>query len=83
MEEKNSVYVLNVNMEADDPYYPDYQVIAGIFSTYEKAHEAAEKLDQKYKDKLAPGWATYHGCNIVAYTLDWDYDLERTMEKGG
>ena len=68
------VYVLLMNTEADDSYYPDYQGIAGVFSTHEKAHEAAKKLDDIYKDELAPGALEYHDCNIVAYTLDYLYE---------
>ena len=74
---EKKVYVLMMNTEADDSYYPDYSSIAGVFSTYEKAKEAAEKLDNIYKGKLAPGLREYHGCNIAAYTLDHLY------EKGG
>ena len=71
---EKKVYVLLMNTEADDHYYPDYSSIAGVFSTYEKANEAAKKLDNIYKDELAPGCREYHGCNIVAYTLDNSYE---------
>ena len=74
---EKKVYALMMNTEADDNYYPDYSKIAGVFSTHEKALEAAKKLDNIYKDKLAPGGYEYHGCNIVACTLDHLY------EKGG
>ena len=70
------VYALMMNTEADDNFYPDYSSIAGVFSTYEKAKKAAKKLDNIYKDELAPGLREYHGCNIVAYTLDHLYEKE-------
>ena len=73
---EKKVYALLMNTEADDPYYPDYSSIAGVFSTYEKAQEAAKKLDNIYKDKWCPGCREYHGCNIDAYTLDYLYEKE-------
>lgn len=73
---EKKVYALMMNTEADDNFYSDYSSIAGVFSTHEKALEAAKKLDNIYKDKLAPGYRKYHGCNIVAYSLDHLYEKE-------
>ena len=73
---EKKVYTLMMNTEADDNFYPDYSSIAGVFSTFKKAEEAAKKLDNIYKGNLAPGCREYHGCNIVAYTLDYLYEKE-------
>ena len=71
---EKKVYVLLMNTEADDCCYSDYQSVTGVFTTHERALEAAKKLDNIYKDDFAPGLREYHGCTIVAYTLDHLYE---------
>lgn len=70
---EKKVYALMMNTEADDNFYPDYSSIAGVFSTYDKAKEAARKLDNIYFTDPNVNSATYHGCEIAAYTLDHLY----------
>lgn len=70
---EKKVYVLLMNTEAADCYYSDYQSVTGVFTTHEKALEAAKKLDNIYFTDPNVNSATYHGCEIAAYTLDHLY----------
>lgn len=59
------VFVLVVMWQADDPFYPDYEKIDGIYSTLEKA-KARRKVIQKQNNHEYG----YKGVHIRVTKLD-------------
>ena len=77
MNEENKVYVLSVQVEADDSYYADYLYVVGVYSTFDKAKnaETAYSSDLHKHGKIQVDIHTiddyeFHGFRIDEYILE-------------
>lgn len=61
------VYIVFGTHECDDNYYPDYEFVIGVYSTHDKAQEAADKYDAMHR---LSDLEMYNGYYIKNYPID-------------
>ena len=69
-----NVYILTILRQADDSYYPDYEYVYGVYSTREKAEEAANNLQHKHESMHSDFLDLISGWKITEYAVDSDDD---------
>ena len=73
MEETTKVYVLFIRRECEDPYHKnDLLEVNSVYSTYEKAKEAKQKLEKNftYTDEWLQYLCDFKGCEIHEYIVE-------------
>lgn len=75
-----NIYILTIFKQADDYYYPDYKYIHGIYSTREKAEEAAMNLQHKH-EALHSAFYDFSGWEITKYAVNSDDDSAEVINK--